>query len=363
MKSSVSVPSVLPIWLVCVASPIAFAGEAIQPGFYSHEPENVGIHIKGIRSGELCADATGTDNVCTTETMLSVKGADTCLGDDRKSYPCTRYGYRFDYEGATPGTEIRCQTTRNDGFNKQQKEYSISLDSDAGSVFQPEWIGYGPVERRVMLTEVHECSYRGELLATIEYIITYEPSMNPAASSPTVSTSNRPHPDVDEPYIGEVPDACLYLTEGVAMEWVRDSDVQNNHGEHTPFFRSLCWYSAIHAAERNARFQFSFQLYELFDIENLSRPQLIFNATFAGGGHEPQDILRNLGKISFIYELPNDTTAVMIIMGTQGPPDGAGRPTEFTASLTLRDPGREHHERRKLLIEFARESLTTWLGP
>ena len=351
--------------LLCLVllSPIAYAGESIQRGFYSHEPDSIDLGISAVRSGELCTDVTGSDSICSIETAITVTGQDTCVGDDGKSYPCTRYGYRYDYDGATPGTEIRCQTTRNDGFKKRQKEYSIPLDSDAGSVFQPEWIGYGPVERRVMITEVHACSYRGELLATIEYIITYEPSAIPVASSPTAPTSDGPHPDVDEPYIDEVPDACLYLTDGVAMEWVRDGDVQNNHGEHTPFYRSLCWYSAIHAAERNAKLQFSFQLYDLYDIEKISQPQLIFNATFAGGGYEPQEILHNLGKFSFVYELPKDTTAVMIITGTQGPPDGVGRPMEFTVTLILQDPGREHHERRKLLIEFARESLTTWLGP
>ena len=338
------------------------AGETIQPGFYSHEPANVGIRITRARSGQVCTDSTGAENVCSTETKLTVNGIDTCLGDDRKPHPCTRYGYRYDYEGATAGTEINCQATRNDGFNKRSKDYTIKLNSDAGSVFQPEWIGYGPVERRTMLTEVHDCSYLGERLTTIEYIITYEPSMNPATSIPTGPVNKGPHPDVDEPYIEEVPDACLYLTPDVASEWVRDSDIQDNHGEHTPFFRSLCWYSAIHAAERNARFQFSFQLYDLFDIDNLPEAQLIFNATFAGGGHPPQEILRNLGKITFIYDLPNDTTAVLIIMGMQGPPDGAGRPMEFTTSLTLRDPGREHDERRKILIEFAREALGPWLG-
>jgi hypothetical protein len=363
MQSSISIPIALAFWFLIFASAIAHAGESIQPGFYSHEPANVGIRIRDARSGELCADHAGVDNVCSTETMLIVKGADTCLGDDRKPYPCTRYGYRYDYEGATPGSTIQCRATRNDGFKKRSKDYVIELGSDAGSVSQSEWVGYGPVNRRTILTEVHECSYRGERLTTIEYIITYEPSLNPAASLPTATTDGGPHPDVDEPYIDEVPDACLYLTPGVAMEWVRDGDIQNNHGEHFPIFRSLCWYSAIHAAERNAQLEFRFQLYDLYDIEKISRPQLIFNATFAGGGNEPQEILRNLGKISFIYELPNDVTAVMIIMGTQGPPDGAGRPMEFTATLSLRDPGRDHQSRRKLLIEFARENLDTWLGP
>jgi len=363
MRSTIFFVAVLVLWTPGAGVFPAHAGETIQPGFYSHEPANVDIRIRDARSGELCTDTTGSDTVCSVATKLTVQGTDTCLGDDGKPYPCTRYGYRYDYEGATPGTEIQCHTTRNDGFNKRQKDYSITLDSGAGSVFQAEWIGYGPVDRRVMLTEVHKCSYLGELLATIEYIVTYEPSMDPAASVPTGPARSGPHPDVDEPYIDEIPEACPYLPPGVASEWVRDDDIQNNPSEHLPILRSHCWYSAIHAADRNARLEFRFQLYDLYDIERLSREQLIFHATFASGGNAPKDILHNLGKISFVYDLPNDVTVVFIILGTQGPPDGAGRAMEFTASYSLQDRGRDHQQRRKLIIEFARESLETWLGP
>ena len=124
-----------------------------------------------------------------------------------------------------------------------------------------------------------------------------------------------------------------------------------------PILRSHCGYTAIHSAERDARLEFKFQLYDFYDVENLSRAQLVFHATFVAGGNEPTDILDNLGKISFIYDMPNDVTVVMVIIGMQGPPDGAGRPMELTASFYLRDPGRTHSDRRKLLIEFANDVL------
>jgi hypothetical protein len=204
---------------------------------------------------------------------------------------------------------------------------------------------------------VHDCSYSGERLATIEYIISYGPSANPVPQR-----SAGPDPSINEPFIEEVPQACNYLTRDLASTWVRDADVQNNASPdmHVPDLQSLCMYTAIHAAERDARIQFKFHLYDFFDVENIAPMQLLFNATFLGGGNEPTDTLHDLGKISFVYDLPNDVTSLLVATGMQGPPDGAGRPMEFTASYYLRDPGRTHQERLVLLLEEARENLEGW---
>ena len=208
-----------------------------------------------------------------------------------------------------------------------------------------------------MITEVHECSYSGASLATIEYIISYEPSANPAPRP-----GGGPDPSIDEPFIEEVPQACDYLTHDLATRWVRDEDVQNNSTAdmHVPNLQSLCMYTAIHAAARDARIQFKFHLYDLFNVEKIAPMQLLFNATFLGGGNEPQDTLNDLGKISFVYDLPNDVTSLLVVTGIQGPPDGAGRTMEFTASYYLRDSGRTHEERLVLLLEEARENLESW---
>jgi len=357
MKLANSVLVAPAIALLLVTAPAAFAGETIQPGFYSHEPASVGIQINGARSGELCTDASGSDNICRVATKITVVGHDTCIGDDDNPYPCTRYGYQYDYSGATPDTEIQCHATLNDGFRKREKDYAIEVGSDSGSIFQPSWMSYGPVDRRIMVTEVHDCSYSGARLATIEYIFTYEPSTNPVTP-----VRGGPDPNIDEPFIDEVPPACNYLTHDLASRWVRDDDVQNNSTAdmHVPNLQSVCMYTAIHAAERDGRIQFKFHLYELFDVEKLAPMQLAFNATFLGGGNEPQDTLHDLGKISFVYDMVNSVTALLVVTGMQGPPDGAGRPTEFVASYYLRDPGRPHQSRLVLLIEEARENLEFW---
>jgi len=355
MRRAIPTIAVPVITLLCFVGSSAFAGETIQPGFYSHEP--AGIRISGVRSGEICTDASGSDNICSIATSISVEGRDNCTGTEGQQYTCTRFGYRYDFTGATPDTEIRCKSMRNDGFNKRSMDYTLAVESDSGSIFHPAWIPYGPVERRTMLTEVHECSYSGENLATIEYIITYEPSANPAPPQ-----SAGPDPSIDEPFIEEVPQSCNYLTRDLAIRWVRDGDVQNNATAdmHVPNLQSLCMYTAIHAAERDARIQFKFHLYDFFDVENIEPMQLLFNATFLGGGNQPQDTLHDLGKISFVYDLPNDVTSLLVATGIQGPPDGAGRAMEFTASYYLRDPGRTHEQRLVLLLEEARKNHESW---
>jgi len=345
------------ILLLCFFASSAYAGETIQPGFYSHEPANVGIRISGARSGELCTDASGSDNVCSIATKITVVGHETCVGTDGKPYPCTRYGYQYAYSGATPDTEIQCHATLNDGFRKREKDYAIEVGSDAGSIFHPSWMSYGPVDRRMMVTEVHDCSYSGARLATIEYIFTYEPS-----TSPVTQVRGGPDPNIDEPFIDELPPACNYLTHDLAVDWVRDDDVQNNTSAdmHFPSLQSACNYSASHGADRNASILFKFPLYEMLDVEKLAPMQLLFHVTFLGGGNEPKDTLHDLGKISFVYDMEHDVTALLVVTGMQGPPDGAGRPTEFVASYSLRDPGRSYQDRLVLLLQEARENLDFW---
>ncbi len=60
---------------ITLVSP-ALAGEAIQRGFYSHEPTNIGI--SGARSGEICGGTFGSDSVCSIATAITVQGQDTC---------------------------------------------------------------------------------------------------------------------------------------------------------------------------------------------------------------------------------------------------------------------------------------------
>lgn len=337
----------------------AFAAETVQPGFVLLDAGKSAISLSGIRSGEICADVGGSDTVCNTGTTLTVQGYDTCIGTDGKPYPCTRYGYRYDYTGATPGTEIECTATRRDPFNRQQKTYTLAIDAESGSVFQPEWIPYGTVERRTMLTEVHECVYQDKPLATIEYIISYEPSTEPV---PVVKGG--PNPDIDEPYSFGVPDACNYLTADLAHVWAKE-DVQPYLGaiEHMPILRSHCAYWGVDDSRSRARIEHKYHLYELFDVDTLRPDQLAFHAAFAAGGHYPESVRHDLGKITFVFQLAEeDRSAITVVTGIQGPPDGAGRPMELLAHYHLREPDRTHEQRLKCLFDLAEKSLDLWFS-
>lgn len=346
-------------WMLSLVPMAAFAAETVQPGFVLHDEGKANLSLSSIRSGELCAEIGSPDNVCNTGTGLTVQGHDSCTGGDGNAYPCTRYGYRYDYSGATPGTQIECTATRNDGFNKRQKTYSIPVDAETGSVFQPQWIPYYRVEKRQMLTEVHRCNYLGEPFASIEYIISYYPS-----ADATPAAAGGPNPDIDEPYAAAVPDACNYLTKGLASTWIKD-DVYRYEGaiEHFPILRSHCAYTGAHDAAAIAKMEHKFHLYDLFDVENLSRDQLLFHAAFAAGGHYPEAVLTDLGKVTFVYQLAEqDRSGISVVTGIQAPPDGAGRPMELLAHYQLRAPKRSHEERLACLLDLARKSLDLWLS-
>lgn len=351
------------LWALFAAWIPANSAETVQPGIVLHDTGKPNITLSAFRSGEICSDVDGSDNICNTGTSFTVLGHDTCIGDDGKAYPCTRYGYRYDYAGATPGTEIECTATRRDPFRQQQKSYAIAIDKEAGTVLQPEWIGFGPVERRAMLTEVHECTYLGAPLATIEYLITYEPSADPSAN-PAGWAGDDPHKKIDEPYSKGVPNACNYLTQDLANLWVQAPVLEYiGANEHMPILRSHCaWYGEEDLA-LGARMEHKYHLYELFDVDMRSRDQLLFHATFAAGGHAPVAVRTDLGKITFVYELASENrSAISVVTGIQGPPDGAGRPMELLAHYQLRTDKRTHQQRLDCLFDLARKSLALWMS-
>ncbi|MDJ0927906.1 MAG: hypothetical protein QNJ73_09670 [Gammaproteobacteria bacterium] len=348
----------LGIVLVFLVAP-AFAGQSLKKGFYSHEPAGVGISISNANSGPVCADVDGRSTVCGAENRIVVTGQENCTGTEGNQYPCTRYGYRYDYQGAAPGTAIQCKSTRKDAFQSRSMEYTLDLDTATGSIFYPSWIPYSPVDRRVLLSEVHECSYQGALLTTIEFIVSYEPGTSPA---PAAAPAGGPAPGIDEPYFGAIPNACSYLTEGAALRIVRTERVQEGQAnEHIDNLWSQCTFSGINPASRNVGYVFKFMLYEMFDVATLEPMQLTFNASFSAGGQEPTQRIDDLGKASFVFDNRGRTT-LMVITGIQGPPDGANRPREFIAYYYLQDPDRPHARRLELLRPIAEEHLQQWLG-
>ena len=225
-------------------------------------------------------------------------------------------------------------------------------------LLQTEWIPYGAFDRRIVLSEVHECSYRGAPLTTIEYILNFEPTSTPASTTP-----GAPDPNIDEPFIAAVLDACYYLDAGRASAWIGDTVQRGGGIEHVPNLRSHCGYTGIHAPIGDARVEFKFHLFELFDTESLSPDQLLYHATFTAGGAKPTAVLSNPGKAAFVYEIyPNITLISVVTAGIQGPAGGDGRPRELLAHYYLQDEEQSHAQRLACLQAFAARNLELWMS-
>jgi hypothetical protein len=348
------------VWLMGIVSACqavtAQGGQALQPGFYSHEPDGVPIRITNVSSGPVCSDAIGRSSVCGIETRIVVTGQETCTGTDGKQYPCTRYGYQYDYAGAEPGEVIECRSTRKSAFRSAGMDYTLDLDAGAGRVFHPSWVPYEAVAQRTMLTEVHECTYRGRPLTTIEYLVSYEPEQQ----SPQQSAGGGPAPGIDEPYVDEVPDACRYLTEVQAGRLTNTGRIQKGAvDEHIGNLWSRCSYTSVKAPFKTIGYGFKFMLYDMFDVEKLSPDQLMASALFAAGGQPPSQRIDGLGKVSFVFEA-GKATVLMVVTGIQGPADGASRPRELVATYQLEDPDRSHVTRLADLRAQAEQHLEEW---
>ncbi len=332
----------------------AWAGESIQPGFYYHDPAGTGLQLKAMRSGAVCSDEAGRAGVCETAIKIVITGEETCESSPGTVYPCTRFGYEFDYQGAAPGTAIACTVQRTGPMGRRSsQQYSHELSADSGSVFYPTYRTFAAVEKRTILSEVHECSYRDQRLSSIEYIIYYEPE-----SSPAPADSEQP---ADQFFL-ELPNACAspYLTEAKAARLLGADRVKPSAAnEHIPTFASQCIYSARSGPARQVGFNYKFMLSEMFDVDTVEMQQLQFNATFASGGTALKETLPDIGDLAFIFD-ERDRSSLLVITGIKGPRSFPDRPTEFIANYYIKHPELTPEQRQALLIEEALRDLQEW---
>jgi hypothetical protein len=335
--------------------------QSLQPGFYSHEPQGVTLHIESANLGYLCGDATGPAAFCEQGRGITVTDRESCTGTDGNEYLCTRYGYQFDYTGAVPGDTIECRSTRKDPVRSRSMDYSLTLDAEKGSVLQPSWLPYNPVDQRTMLTEVHDCTYQGERLATIEFIVIYEPETGSASAAIAASASSGPASGIELPYIAEIPNSCHDLTDTKAASMLQVESVQGStSNEHVANLSSTCSFTSTQAPFRTVLYLYKFMPYDMFDSNTLSKQQMVFNATMIGGGHRPYKVIEDLGKFTFLFDSGARTT-VMVVTGIQGPMGGGIQAREFLATYYLEDPNRSHEDRLQSLMQVARASLPGWI--
>jgi len=346
---------VMLIILLCLFAPRAWSIEMVQRGVVIFD-ENPAIQLSEVRSGALCDDVGGSDEVCNTEATFTVLGRSTCIGTDGASYPCTRYGYRFDYAGAQPGTRIECTATQKNPFPRGQKQYTLDVDAASGTIRLPSWVQWVPVQQRAMVTEVHECTYLGQPLATIEYIMSWEPDqqISPLPEGEPVARG-------DQPYLPGVPKACEYLTEDLASVWTGGTvQAMVAANEHFPILRSHCGYDSIIDPRQRARIEFRFRPSNMFDMDKLSPLELKMAAAFSASGTEPTEMHTQLGKLAFVYNIPPNRSVLMVFPGIQGPPMANGGQMELGASFDIQDTTRGHQERLACLNYLAKQSLAFW---
>ncbi|NND36572.1 MAG: hypothetical protein HKN81_05485 [Gammaproteobacteria bacterium] len=341
--------------LLCLllTSSATWAGTSVQPGFYYHEPANIDLQLTSIRSGVVCSDEQGPTEVCETAQKIVITGDETCEYSPGTFYPCTRFGYQFDYSGATAGAAIACTVKRTDPMGRRSTaDYTHELSEGGGRVFFPTFRTYGPVENRAIFSEVHECAYQGQRLTNIEYIIYYEPG--------TASAQNAGQPA--DRLFPEAPLACgaPHLTEQKAGGLLGAQKVKPSAAnEHIPKIWSQCIYSAKQGPARQVGFVYKFMLSDMFDVDKLAAQQVQFNATFASGGAELRETRNELGDRAFVFQ-KGDRTSLLVITGIKGPKDFAGRSTEFTANYYLDHPDLTHEQRAGMLIDQAQLDLRSW---
>lgn len=338
---------------VLLALPGAAAGgESLQPGFYYHDPAGVPLRVTSARSGGVCTEGGEPAAVCEPSHRVVIIGDETCDYPPDRRYPCTWFGYEFDYAGATPGTSLNCTVTRTDPRGRRTTDdYVHRLDAATGHVFRADFRTYAPVDERLIFSEVHDCAYQGQRLSTVEYLIYYEPGAGAGAGSGTA-----------DGYFPELPDACgaPYLTETVAMGMLNARQISSSAAnEHIPTFWSQCIRSGRDVVGRQVGYVFKYMLSDMFDVDRVERRQLEFNATFAAGGARLTEVREELGDLAFVFD-NNDRSTLMVITGFKGPNDGAGRSQEFVATYYLEYPELTHDQRTGVLMDEAQRHLQQW---
>lgn len=332
--------------LLVACSGIASA-EMLQPGFHYHEPSTITLSNAG--SGTICADESGALDLCERAARVVIEGEATCEYSGNE-YPCTRFGYEFDYSDATPGTELECDRMRYDPKSGEQNDsYTRAIEAESGRIAFLTFRTFAPVEERLIFSEVHHCSYRGERVATIEFIIHYEPGAGGAGEDAA-------------PRFPEVPNACSdpYLTEDTAESLLRASAVRRHAAtEHIPVLQSQCIYGAAAGGSGQVGYVFKFMLSDMFDVDRLSTQQVDFNATFANGGAAPEEILTEPGRRAYIFR-KGDRATLFVITGIKGRDDFAGRENEFVALYYIDKADLDFAAKQGLLLEQARLHMRHW---
>jgi|GEM_PF-2154388 len=341
------------LWLILTLLFISFclhAAGLVQPGFYLHDIPNSQLNITNAKSGLVCSDDSGPQKVCTATLKVLVTAQEMCQYSPQKTYPCIRYGYEFDYDNAQLGGTLDCTAIYTDTGGRKTNQYTHQLSVENGHIFHHAFKTFAAVEKRIILSEVHECNYQGAPLMAIEFMHYYEPE----------STVNTAKPG-NKKRIVKLPHACKapHLSETKAERILATAVKKHVASEHIPTHWSQCIYNRKTGQAGGMGYVYKFMLSDMFDVNRVEPQQLKFNATFASSNAPLTRIIDDLGDKAFIFNTDKRTT-LLVITGIGGPKDGANRDREFIANYYLDDKTMSQAERANILIRLAEEDLQTW---
>ena len=339
LLSVVFVTSAFPTW----------AGELLQPGVFSHEPST--IQIDHAVSGLVCTGANSQSSICEPTQRVVIKGESTCDWPPGQQNPCTHFGYEIDFSEAEAGTNIECTRKRySPQMGERTDTYTKPITGTSGRISFETFRTWAAVDQEFLLSEVHDCTYLGEPLATIEYIIAYEPGVGgPKNGSETAHQ------------FSEVPNACAnpYLTRDTAVGLLNSQRVNvNPTAEHVPSLQSQCRYGA-RGDPGSVSYVFKFMLSDMFDLDKVLEQQVDFNATFANDGMTPNQIMDHPGKRAYAF-LRGDRATLFVITGIKGSRDSVGRSREFVAQYHLDRPDLSEEARLDALLNQASLHMQHW---
>ena len=137
--------------------------------------------VSDFKSGLVCDPGKAHAWICHQAEDIHLTGQGRCVYDGEQ-YPCTWYGFSFNYANNIPGTQLECEYTSTlprdmgnpEGVvarNTATGKYSLTLDHVEGRVFNPQYTIFGvrTPEDDGLDSTTTTCSISGQEIATFEF--------------------------------------------------------------------------------------------------------------------------------------------------------------------------------------------------
>lgn len=156
-------------------------GRIVVLGFlFIIQSNAMAIKVSDFKAGLACTDGRSFGWVCHKTTEIYITGQGQCISN-RKSVPCTWYGFSFKYNNYKLGTKIKCKhyssvpvsfgnpksvSKKNVKFIK----FNIELKKPSGEYYHPQYSVLAKPPKGVNVRKARtECTYKGEKLFDFKF--------------------------------------------------------------------------------------------------------------------------------------------------------------------------------------------------